>query len=208
MRVLSRIGTSGAVVAVEPSEHSCQLLRHNAEMNVPPGAAENLTVVDAAAWDAHTQLVAEPALSGGLAVRPDAGGSDEGEDPVSSAVTVRAVRLDRELEHMARLEGLRLSVIHVDVGSCVHRVLGGLVRLLRRDRPSVVCSFTPSAITQLGADPAAALREFGTWGYDLVPVGRQDAVSPDELLAAVEAASGTNTVKLWLRPRKSEAKRS
>ena len=201
VRVLSRIGTSGAVVAVEPSEHSCQLLRHNAEMNVPPGAAENLTVVDAAAWDAHTQLVAEPALSGGLAVRPDAGGSDEGEDPVSSAVTVRAVRLDRELEHMARLEGLRLSVIHVDVGSCVHRVLGGLVRLLRRDRPSVVCSFTPSAITQLGADPAAALREFGTWGYDLVPVGRQDAVSPDELLAAVEAASGTNTVKLWLRPR-------
>lgn len=201
VRVLSRIGTSGAVVAVEPSERSCDLLRHNAEMNVPPGSAANLTVVDAAAWDAHTQLVAEPTLSGGLAVRPDVGASDTDEDPVEGAVTVRAVRLDRELEHMSKLEGLRLSVIHVDVGACVHRILGGLVRLLRRDRPSVVCSFTPSAITQLGADPAAALREFGTWGYDLVPVGRQEAVAPDELLAAIEAAGGSNTVKLWLRPK-------
>ena len=200
-RVLSRIGTSGAVVAVEPSERACELLRHNAEMNVPPGSAENLTVVEAAAWDAHTQLVAEPSLAGGLAVRPDLGPEDSDEEPSPDAVAVRAVRLDRELEHMAKLEGQRLSVIHVDVGACVHRVLGGLVRLLRRDRPSVVCSFTPSAITRLGADPAAALREFGTWGYDLVPVGRAEAVSPDELLAAVEAASGTSTVKLWLRPR-------
>lgn len=201
VRVLSRIGTSGAVVAVEPSERACELLRHNAEMNVPPGSAESLTVVDAAAWDAHTQLVAEPALAGGLAVRPDVGPGDSDEEPSADAVAVRAVRLDRELEHMAKLEGQRLSVIHVDVGACVHRVLGGLVRLLRRDRPSVVCSFTPSAISQLGAEPGAALREFGTWGYDLVPVGRQEAVSPDELLAAVEAAGGTNTVKLWLRPR-------
>lgn len=200
-RVLSRIGTSGAVVAVEPSERACELLRHNAEMNVPPGSAEGLTVVEAAAWDAHTQLVAEPSLAGGLAVRPDLGPDESGQEPSPDAVAVRAVRLDRELEHMAKLEGQRLSVIHVDVGACVHRVLGGLVRLLRRDRPSVVCSFTPSAITRLGADPAAALREFGTWGYDLVPVGRDGAVSPDELLAAIEAAAGTNTVKLWLRPR-------
>ena len=108
---------------------------------------------------------------------------------------------------MAALEGLGLSVVHVDVGGCVHRVLGGLVRLLRRDRPSIVCSFTPSSIEELGADPAAALREFGTWGYDLVPVGRSEAVGPEELLGAMSSSSAS-TVKLWLRPRSGSGRSS
>ena len=82
----------------------------------------------------------------------------------------------------------------------MHRVLGGLVRLLRRDHPSIVCSFTPDAIAQLGDDPAAALREFGTWGYELVPVGRNHPVNPSDLLEAMNAAGAMSTVKLWLRP--------
>lgn len=196
-RVLSRMGNSGAVVAVEPFKRSHELLRRNVEVNAPPGCADHLTVIEAAAWDAHCELRSEPALAGGLSVRP----AEAGEEPGS----VRAVRLDRELETMAALEGLGLSVVHVDVGGCVHRVLGGLVRLLRRDRPSIVCSFTPSAIEELGADPAAALREFGTWGYDLVPVGRSEAVGPEELLGAMSSSSAS-TVKLWLRPRSSSSR--
>ena len=129
--------------------------------------------------------------------------AEAGEEPGS----VRAVRLDRELETMAALEGLSLSVVHVDVGGCVHRILGGLVRLLRRDRPSIVCSFTPSAVEELGADPVAALREFGTWGYDLVPVGRSDAVGPEDLLGAMSSSSAS-TVKLWLRPRSGSGRPS
>lgn len=195
VRVLSRLGNSGGVVAVEPCERSRELLRRNVEVNVPTAWAGRLITVDSAAWDVHGELVARPAMSWGVEVRPAAG-----DEPEESWV-VPAVRLDRELENLPALEGLRLSVVHVDIGGCVHRVLGGLVRLLRRDRPSIVCSFTPSAISELGDDPATALREFATWGYELVPVGRNTAVSAAELLEAVSAAATTRTVKLWLRPK-------
>jgi FkbM family methyltransferase len=195
VRVLSRLGNSGGVVAVEPCARSRELLRRNVEVNVPAAFARRLITVDSAAWDVHGELVAQPATSWGVEVRPAAG-----DEPEESWV-VPAVRLDRELENAPALEGLRLSVVHVDIGGCVHRVLGGLVRLLRRDRPSIVCSFTPSAINDLGDDPATALREFATWGYELVPVGRSTAVSAAELLEAISAATNTRTVKLWLRPK-------
>ncbi|GAA2777603.1 glycosyltransferase family protein [Saccharopolyspora taberi] len=192
VRVLSRLGNSGAVVAVEPCERSRDLLRRNVEVNVHSAWGHRLVVIDGAAWDGPVELAAEQSLAGGVTLQPPAEGTTG---------TVRGVRLDRELENHAALQNLRLSVVHVDVGARVHRVLGGLVRLLRRDRPSIVCSFTPSAISALGDDPAAALREFGTWGYELVPVGRTGSVTAPELLEAIEAAGSTSTVKLWLRPK-------
>ncbi|GAA2348942.1 FkbM family methyltransferase [Saccharopolyspora halophila] len=190
VRVLSRLGNSGAVVAVEPSAQSSALLKHNVEVNVPAAWGDRLVVVEGAAWDSAGEVTAEPSLAGGVSVSPEG----EGE-------RVRAIRLDKELEGLAAVKDMKLSVVHVDVGGRVHRVLGGLVRLLRRDKPSIVCSFTPEAITQMGDDPAAALREFGTWGYELVPVGREHPVSADDLLEAMNAAGGGSTVKLWLRPK-------
>ncbi|WP_258342161.1 FkbM family methyltransferase [Saccharopolyspora gregorii] len=193
VRVLSRLGNSGAVIAVEPSADGRALLQRNVEVNVPAAWGRRLTTIEAAAWDAPADLAAERSLAGGVSVRP-AEESDPAEDRVPG------VRLDKELEGTATLHDMTLSVVHVDVGARVHRVLGGLVRLLRRDRPSIICSFTPAGIAELGDDPATALREFGTWGYELVPVGRTTAVPASELLEAVEAA-GTSTVKLWLRPK-------
>lgn len=195
VRVLSKLGNSGAVVAVEPCERSRELLRRNVEVNVPTAWAQRLVTVDGAAWDVQGELIARPATSWGIDVHPASG------DESADSWVVRAVRLDRELENHPALAGLRLSVVHVDIGGCVHRVLGGLVRLLRRDRPSIVCSFTPSAIKELGDDPATALREFATWGYELVPVGRTEPVSAAELLEAISVAANTRTVKLWLRPK-------
>ncbi|MGI8311133.1 FkbM family methyltransferase [Saccharopolyspora hattusasensis] len=192
VRVLNRLGNSGAVVAIEPCPRSGALLKHNVEVNVPAAWGNRLVVVDGAAWDESCQLAAESSLAGGLSVSPADG---------EKAPSVRGVRLDRELENHDALQSLKLSVVHVDVGGRVHRVLGGLVRFLRRDRPSIVCSFTPDAIRQLGDDPAAALREFGTWGYDLVPVGRTHAVTTSDLLEAIDAAGSASTVKLWLRPK-------
>jgi FkbM family methyltransferase len=192
VRVLSRLGNSGAVVAVEPCPRSGALLKHNVEVNVPAAWGHRLVVVEGAAWDGSCQLAAESSLAGGLSVSPVDG---------DKAPAVRGVRLDRELENHEALQNLKLSVVHVDVGGRVHRVLGGLVRLLRRDRPSIVCSFTPEAIGQLGDDPAAALREFGTWGYELVPVGRTQPVSASDLLEAINATGSASTVKLWLRPK-------
>ncbi|RRO19186.1 FkbM family methyltransferase [Saccharopolyspora rhizosphaerae] len=196
VRVLSRLGNSGAVVAVEPSPQARALLKHNVEMNVPSAWAHRLLLVEGAAWDGPGELAAEPALAGGVSVSPAAADSEQ-----EAGERVPAFRLDKELENHASLENLKLSVVHVDVGARVHRVLGGLVRLLRRDRPSIVCSFTPDAISGLGDDPAAALREFGTWGYELVPVGRDRPVEASDLLEAMKAAGSGSTVKLWLRPK-------
>jgi hypothetical protein len=194
-------------------------------VNLSPQIAERLVVVEGAAWDQATDLVAEPTLTGGVAVRPNPGppvhaaaapaqnqvpaGSmqfasgapilepmDENK-PVELGGSVRGVRLDKELESIPSLAGMRLSVVKVDAPGREHRALGGLVRLLRRDRPHVLCAFSPSAIADLGDDPITALREFRTWGYDLVPVHLQRAVSPEEVLAATESRSST----LWLRPR-------
>ncbi|RCW40677.1 FkbM family methyltransferase [Halopolyspora algeriensis] len=198
VRVLSRMGTTGAVVAVEPCERSRQLLWRNMEVNVPERAEGQLTVLGSTAWDTPDELAVERSTSGGLHVRADP--ASHGGVPEESA-KVQATRLDWELENQPALSGLRLSVVHVDVGSRVHRILRGLVRLLQRDRPSVVCSFTPTGVAELSDDPAAALREFGTWGYELVPVGRSEAVSAEELLKAIGAAGSASTVKLWLRPR-------
>ncbi|MCX2731853.1 FkbM family methyltransferase [Saccharopolyspora sp. NFXS83] len=196
VRVLSRLGNSGAVIAVEPSADGRALLNRNVEVNVPTAWGHRLVTLAAAAWDAPADLIAEPSLAGGVSVRPV-----EESDSEDDEARVPGVRLDKELENTSTLHDMTLSVVHVDVGARVHRVLGGLVRLLRRDRPSIVCSFTPSGITELGDDPATALREFGTWGYELVPVGRTTAVSASELLEAIDAAGSTSTVKLWLRPK-------
>lgn len=226
LRVLSRIGTAGAVVAVEPCARSAELLRHNVEVNVTPAVAGRLVLVQAAAWDGPGTLTSEPALTGGVAVRPapvaqptgvapsdgaasggsgalpDGTGVPVGGDGASvSGNTVPAVRLDQELENHPVLNGMRLSVVKVDTPGCGHRALGGLVRLLRRDRPHVICSFSPSAVAALGDDPGAALREFGTWGYDLVPLGATSPISPDDVLNAAEAAGPGSTAMLWLRPR-------
>ena len=115
------------------------------------------------------QLVAEPSPAGGVAVRP-AGQNEPGES------LVRAVRLDKELENSPALEELSLSVVHVDVGGRVHRALGGLVRLLRRDRPFIVCSFTPEAINsamtlrrRCGSSGLGATSWFRSGGTTLSP---------------------------------------
>ena len=189
VRVLSRLGTSGTVIAVEPQPGAVELLRHNVLTNVSAMVADRLAVIPAAAWDAPGTLAAEPAMTGGVLVRPTA----EQQEP-----TVPAVRLDKELEAMPGLAGLKLSVVKVDTPGRGHRALGGLVRLLRRDRPHVFCAFSATRTSEIGDDPATVLREFGTWGYDVVVLGDQDPASPEQVLAATENVHSTT---LWLRPR-------
>lgn len=216
VRVLSRLGTSGAVVAVEPSRTGRDFLARNVEVNVTSGAAERLTVLDKAAWDSASELEVVPATGGGVHVLGerrdgDSAGDDTeeaaeagaGDDEGQEHPTVFGARLDRELDGHPAVSELGLSVVHVDVGAHAHRVLGGLVRLLRRDRPSIVCSFTPASVERGGDDPKAALREFGTWGYELVPVGRTRAESPETLLEAMGSAGSASTIKLWLRPKEA-----
>jgi FkbM family methyltransferase len=195
LRVLSRLGTSGAVVAVEPNAEATILLRHNIAMNVSKPVADRLTVIEAAAWDSPGSLRTEPAMTGGYQVYPlPAEPEPTASDP--AVPTVASVRLDKELES----QGMPLSVVKVDAPGRGHRALGGLVRLLRRDRPNVFCAFSASQTAAVGDDPAAVLREFGTWGFDVVLLGNDEPSTPAEV---IDRAEGQHSITLWLRPRAS-----
>ncbi|WP_447005824.1 FkbM family methyltransferase [Saccharothrix isguenensis] len=192
VRMLSRFGTGGAVVAVEPCPSSRALLRHNVDVNLPERLAQQLVLVDAAAWEASGELAAEPALTGGVSVTPLP--EDSGDD----VPRVRAARLDKELEAVPTLQGRKLSVVRVDAPGRGHRALAGLVRLLRRDRPHVFLEFSATTTEGFGDDPVTVLKEFRIWGYDLVPVATREAASPEQIVAAMQ---GMRTISLWLRPR-------
>ncbi|HKN99616.1 MAG TPA: FkbM family methyltransferase, partial [Pseudonocardiaceae bacterium] len=193
LRVLSRLGTSGAVVAVEPYLPATDLLRHNVSINVPDPVAERLTILPAAAWDTAGHLAATPAMTGGVVVTPLSG--DPGD---TEQATVPAVRLDKEFESVDGLRGMPLTVVKVDVPGRGHRALGGLVRLLRRDRPHVFCAFSVTQTSEIGDDPITVLREFDTWGFDVLLLGDREPATPQAIVAAVE---GQHSTTLWLRPR-------
>ncbi|WP_434450330.1 FkbM family methyltransferase [Lentzea sp. E54] len=197
IRVLSRIGLMGAVVAVEPDASAAALLRHNVSANLPAAVASRLTVVDGAAWESTGELAVSPTLTGGVSVSPLAA------DAPDDVARVRAVRLDKELEEIALVQGMKLSVVRVDTPGRGHRALAGLVRLLRRDRPHVFLEFSATATADFGDDPVTVLKEFGVWGYDLVPVATRQAAAPDQIVRAME---GLRSITLWLRPRPVGAK--
>ncbi|XVS65448.1 FkbM family methyltransferase [Actinosynnema sp. CA-299493] len=194
VRMLSRFGTSGAVVAVEPCPSARALLRHNVDVNLPERVAQQLVLVDAAAWESTGELFTQPSLTGGVSVAPLPEGA--GDD----VPRVRATRLDKELEAVPSLQGRKLSVVRVDAPGRGHRALAGLVRLLRRDRPHVFLDFSATATSGFGDDPVTVLKEFRIWGYDLVPVPvpTREPAMPEQIVTAME---GMRSVPLWLRPR-------
>ncbi|WP_158849401.1 FkbM family methyltransferase [Saccharothrix deserti] len=192
VRMLSRFGSGGAVVAVEPCPSARALLRHNVDVNLPERLAQQLVLVDAAAWESTGELATQPALTGGVSVAPLP--ENAGDD----VPRVRAARLDKELEAVPSLQGRKLSVVRVDAPGRGHRALAGLVRLLRRDRPHVFLEFSASATEGFGDDPVTVLKEFRIWGYDLVPVATREAATPEQIVTAMQ---GMRTISLWLRPR-------
>ncbi|GAA2972788.1 FkbM family methyltransferase [Actinokineospora diospyrosa] len=198
IRVLSRLGTSGTVVVVEPDPDAVKLLRHNVSENVSDAIADRLVVLEAAAWDTATPLVGVPAPGGGLGVRPLE--AAEVTTDTQSGSPVAGVRLDRELDAIEATQTQRLSVVKVDVPGLGHRALGGLVRRLRKDRPNVILAFDGAMTSGFGDDPAAVLGEFNTWGYELARLGEQAPVSVADAVADVLAG---RVRTLWLRPRAS-----
>jgi hypothetical protein len=160
--------------------------------------ADRLTVIPAAAWDTPGVLAAEPAMTGGVLVRPMPTDPPTSDHLPPAGATVPAVRLDREFEAVDGLRGMPLTVVKVDIPGRGHRALGGLVRLLRRDRPHVFCAFSAVQTSEIGDDPITVLREFDTWGFDVLMLGDREPSTPQ---AIVEANEGQHSTTLWLRPR-------
>ncbi|HWD05059.1 MAG TPA: FkbM family methyltransferase [Amycolatopsis sp.] len=191
LRLLRSAPDVTRVVAVEADPGNAAFLRRNVEVNLPSAAAELVTVVESAAWDSAGTVrltQASPGNSGDNRVHTDGPG-----------IEVPAVRLDTVPEVTAQ----RIGLVKVDLQGRDHRALAGLGEVLRRDRPHVVCEFDPSAIRELGDDPAAVLAGYRELGYALKIVG-DSGPDPRELddaaLIAAAEADEKEFLTLWLSP--------
>jgi hypothetical protein len=69
----------------------------------------------------------------------------------------------------------------------------------------VFLEFSATSTADFGDDPVTVLKEFGVWGYDLVPVATRQPASADQIVRAME---GLRSITLWLRPRPVGAKQA
>ncbi|MQA11883.1 MAG: FkbM family methyltransferase [Pseudonocardiaceae bacterium] len=180
------------IVAVEANPDTALLLERNIAANLPPRAADKITVLRLAAWDSETSvrlLQQEPDNSGDYRVCTDAG----------QGVTVCAARLDGVPE----VRDHRVSLIKTDLQGRDHRAIAGLTGVLGRDRPQVICEFSPGYIAALGDDPAQVLRGYRELGYRPVPVtgdGPDQGEHEDGALIAMAQRARGEFSTLWLRP--------
>ncbi|MFF0144549.1 FkbM family methyltransferase [Amycolatopsis sulphurea] len=191
LRLLRTTPDVTKVVAVEADPVNAEFLRRNVAVNLPPAVAEQVTVVESAAWDAPGTVhlaQATPGNSGDNRVTADGPG-----------VTVPAVRLDTVPEVTAQ----RIGLVKVDLQGRDHRALSGLTEVLRRDQPHVVCEFDPGAIAELGDDPAAVLAGYRALGYTpkiVTDDGPAAETLDDAALIAAAKADEKKFVTLWLAP--------
>jgi FkbM family methyltransferase len=203
VRALRQVGRAGAVFAVEPQASARALLDHNVRANIPAADTAGLVVLPVAAWDADEDVAVragEPGNSGDH--RVDAAGE--------SGERVRGVRL----AEVPALAQRRVRLVKCDAQGRDHRALAGLLDVLRRDRPDVLCEFWPAEIATAGADPATVVQTFQGWDYDVLPV--TDGIADDLVagrtigrsrwsargLVRLAEASSAGFVTLWLRGRR------
>jgi FkbM family methyltransferase len=182
------------VVAVEVDATNAGFLRRNLAANLPAWQAERVTVVEAAAWDtdAGVRLVrAAETNSGDHRVREAAEG--DGTDVVPSV----------RLETLPEVTAQPVTLVKVDLQGRDHRALAGLRAILERDRPDVVCEFSPEAIEELGDDPSQVLAGYRKLGYRLLTIeadGRVvDDYTDDELIRGARTDE-REFFTLWLCP--------
>lgn len=191
LRLLRSCPEVTRVVAVEADPVNAEYLRRNVAVNLPPAAAELVTVLEAAAWDADETVRLTHAA-------PD----NSGDNRITASgpgIALPAVRLEGVPEISAQPVGL----VKVDLQGRDHRALAGLAGILRRDRPHVVCEFCPEAIEELGDDPAAVLAGYRQFGYRPFTVGEDGQVGDERSDAelVVEARADDRAfVTLWLKP--------
>jgi len=199
VRALRRVGAGGTVIAVEPRTDVIALLERNVRTNVPTDVLGGLVVLPVAAWDTDAELVVFPGEQGNS--------GDHRVGVAHSGERVDGVRL----AGVPAVADHRVRLVKCDAQGRDHRALTGLLDVLRRDRPDVLCEFWPAEIDNGGMDPVTVVETFLGWGYDVQPVSDalvNDVIagkpfdggrrSPRELVRAARE-SPTGFATLWLR---------
>lgn len=196
LRLLRDCPNTAGVVAIEANPDTARLLTRNLEVNLPRQILDRVTVLPMAAWDEDGSVrLGQEAddNSGDFRVLP---GASPGE---TEGTVVPAKRLDGVPEIRDRT----VSLIKIDLQGRDHRAIAGLGGILERDRPHVVCEFSPADIEELGDQLADVLAGYHALGYELVPVtetGPLGGEHGDQDLIAMGRRSPTGFVTLWLRP--------
>ncbi|MQA62100.1 MAG: FkbM family methyltransferase [Actinophytocola sp.] len=199
LKLLQSCPALRSVIAVEPDPVNFELLERNITANLPAAVADRIRPLQVAAWDADglVELVRSDASNSGdnrvrEAAAPEAAGPD--------VITVPSSRLERIPEVMAT----PVSLIKLDLQGRDHRALDGLSEVLLRDRPDIVCEFSPEAIAELGDDPEQVLINYRKLPYELVVLDVADSAASEQLpdgdIIAAATTAETGFVTLWLRP--------
>ncbi len=152
------VGTSGRVIAFEPTAQSFAILRQNIALN-------HFANVRAFQF-ALAQRRGKAWLYHGW----DPVGNSLGKDPLcgNEGEEVQTEALDKLLEE----KGIdRVHAIKIDVEGAEELVLRGAIRCLTTHRPIVIFEFNPGCAARLGLSPCGARDLLESLGYEFVLLG-------------------------------------
>ena len=152
------VGTSGRVIAFEPTAQSFAILRQNIALN-------HFANVRAFQF-ALAQRRGKAWLYHGW----DPVGNSLGKDPLcgNEGEEVQTEALDKLLEEK---DIDRVHAIKIDVEGAEELVLRGAIRCLTTNRPIVIFEFNPGCAARLGLSPCGARDLLESLGYEFVLLG-------------------------------------
>jgi FkbM family methyltransferase len=171
----SLAGPSGRVTAVEPNPSNARAVEAARLRN----GFDNINVVQAAAGETMGLQVLYTSGSNGVALALS-------DDPleVLDATSVAVIRLDDVVDH-------RVDVLKIDVEGAEYSALMGAKDLIRRDRPTIITEFTPSAMPGVSGVPGEVYLSL------LVEFGYEMAVLSEEQSPAMCGSDVSAVMDVW-----------
>ena len=165
----SLVGSTGMVLAIEPSPRNVRLLEASRRVN----GFGQLSVLQVAAGSSNGLLVLNSSYSNGTTA-----GLPDDVAGLLTAETVPALRIDTVLP-----PGRRIDLIKIDVEGAEYPALLGCEGAIRANRPVIISEFSPGLMPGIsGIDGPGYLNWLIGLGYDLSVVradGRLDAAGHD-----------------------------
>ena len=177
------VGTSGRVIAYEPSPATARALRARL------GGARHVEVHQRAlAGRAGTsRFYIDPSKSTSSTLYPDAIG------PVRQEIRVTVQTLDAEAPLLPPVD-----LIKIDAQGAEGRIFAGARRLLKRDKPLLIFELWPHGLRAAGTDGVRLLDRLAGLGYHFHPLNAKGRVGHDgkirQLLAGELRSAALNVV--------------
>jgi FkbM family methyltransferase len=178
-----KVGTSGRVLAIEPSQREQAILRRNVELN----DLMNVSIVAVALSDqpGELDLMVAPLEKSGHNTLGAAFGHGA---VLDHKERVRVVRLDDLLEE----QGVgRVDVLKIDIEGGEERALRGAARTLQRHRPVILMELSQKMLQHQQSSEARVLKLLAEFGYRVsgfdsltgLPTGSPKLCSEENVIA-------------------------